>query len=197
MIVLFFLSTDGGIISNFEEDSKIIEVNTKTTLKWKLQNVPIGRSFYDIYFFINGDKLRLLYSYPNKNSVNESLYNYYESVVPNNNIFVEKRLRGHLELNNGNGTLIVTISNVQYNESGLFRFEYIGFFGGIIDESTIIREKIDLALVVQGIFIYIILSKFNFYFLSKNVLIILANESVLRYVLIVKFFVQRISPPKY
>ena len=165
MIVLFFLSTDGGIISNFEEDSKIIEVNTKTTLKWKLQNVPIGRSFYDIYFFINGDKLRLLYSYPERNSVNKSLAYYYKDAVPNNNIFVDKRIRGYLELNNGNGTLIVTISNVQYNESGLFRFEYIGFIGGIIDESTIIREKIDLALVVQGIFIYIILSKFNFYVL--------------------------------
>ena len=193
MIVLFFLSTDGGIISNFEEDSKIIEVNTKTTLKWKLQNVPIGRSFYDIYFFINGDKLRLLYSYPERNSVNKSLAYYYKDAVPNNNIFVDKRIRGYLELNNGNGTLIVTISNVQYNESGLFRFEYIGFIGGIIDESTLIREKIDLTLVVQGIFIYIILSKFDFYFLSKNVLIILANERVLRYVLIVKFIFQRIS----
>ena len=95
-------------------------------MKWKLQNVPIGRSFYDIYFFINGDKLRLLYSYPERNSVNKSLAYYYKDAVPNNNIFVDKRIRGYLELNNGNGTLIVTISNVQYNESGLFRFEYIG-----------------------------------------------------------------------
>ena len=56
----------------------------------------------------------------------------------NNNPFEENRLKGNLNLNNGNGTLSVEISNIQYNESGVFTLEIFK------------TEKLNVILDVQG-----------------------------------------------
>ena len=55
-----------------------------------------------------------------------------------NNPFEENKLKGNLSLTNGNGALSVEISNIQYDESGVF----------ILDIFK--TEKLNVTVDVQG-----------------------------------------------
>ena len=131
------------IISSFGKDSKIIDVNTTATLKWNLNGVPSNAtSGYNVYKFKNDDKIRILTLIPVFNNTVSNSLDYFKS---HHNPFQENRIRGHLNLTNGNGTLIVKLLNAQYNESGVFSFEYHWFNGGK-------REEINSTLDVQCLF---------------------------------------------
>ena len=84
--------------------------------------------YYDIKIFQHNDQ---------KNTVNKAL-----AYAPDNNPFEQNKINGTLNLNNGNGTLIVTISNVQYKKSGVFSFDFQSFVG--------IKEDVNITLNVQG-----------------------------------------------
>ena len=60
------------------------------------------------------------------------------SYETNNNPFEQNKLKGELSLTNGNGALSVEISNIQYNESGVF----------ILDIFK--TEKLNVTVDVQG-----------------------------------------------
>ena len=139
-VILFsFCYTDSGIISNRDEELKIVEVNSTASLKWNLHGIPNGRIFYLIYYNKTGKMHSLLYAgLRSNNSDYIMIYN-----RNNNSPFSRSRINGYLKLNNGNGTLTVTISNVQYRESGVFTLEIL-----IID--GLIEEEANSTLDVRG-----------------------------------------------
>ena len=133
--ILFQFFIDGKVISS-GGDLTIVEVGTTATLKWNLIGVPdTVTTVYNIFYY----DIKIFESTDSSNTVNKAL-----AYEPNNNPFEQNKINGTLNLNNGNGTLIVTISNVQYNESGVFSFGFQSFVG--------IKEDVNITLDVQGWF---------------------------------------------
>ena len=98
-----------------DEPSKIVEVDTTATLKWNLNGVPNGQEVFSILYNKDNKEIQILIVTINSNTENTKL-----GYAPNNNPFEQNRLNGDVSLNNGKGTVIVTISKIQYNESGAF-----------------------------------------------------------------------------
>ena len=97
----------------------MFEIDSSATLRWNLFGFPDVYIIYRIAYYKN-NKREILLSTIRNIKVNQALnYN------PNNNPFERKRISGNLHLNNGNGTLTIILSNVQYNESGVFSLEII------------------------------------------------------------------------
>ena len=80
--------------------------------------VPYGTSINNIFYYKNGKK-NLILSTSSRFSTENRILDY----NINNNPFEWNRISGNLHLNNGNGTLTINILNVQYNESGVFKFD--------------------------------------------------------------------------
>ena len=134
--ILFQFFIDGKVISS-GGDLTIVEVGTTATLKWNLTGVPdTVTTVYNIFYY----DIKIFESTDSSNTVNKPL-----AYEPNNNLFEQNKINGILNLNNGNGTLIVTISNVQYKESGVFSFGFQSFVG--------IKEDVNITLDVQGCFL--------------------------------------------
>ena len=131
--ILFQFFIDGKVISS-GGDLTIVEVGTTATLKWNLIGVPdTVTTVYNIFYY----DIKIFESTDSSNTVNKAL-----AYEPNNNPFEQNKINGTLNLNNGNGTLIGTISNVQYKESGVFSFGFQSFVG--------IKEDVNITLDVQG-----------------------------------------------
>ena len=89
-------------------------------MQWNLNGVPDGLSIYQIFYNFEKKKIRFLSSTLSSYTVDLKI-NFVKIIY---NRFEESRINGHLKLINGNGKLTVTISNVQYNESGVFSFDF-------------------------------------------------------------------------
>ena len=114
-----FFFTDCAIIAKVGGALKIFEVGTTATLKWNLNGVLDGTTIYQISYSRNGSEFRLLTDTPDKASLDISM-NY----VTENNPIDKNRISSNLKLIDGNGTLTVTLSNIQYNESGVFKLQF-------------------------------------------------------------------------
>ena len=64
--------------------------------------------------------------------------------VSNNNPFDQNRISGKLNLHNGNGTLKVELSNVQYDDSGVFEMDLI------IDKIQDVQQVANITLDIEG-----------------------------------------------
>ena len=104
----------------------VIEIGSNVTLRWNLNGVPYGTSIYNIFHYKNGKKNRIL-STSSRFSTENRFLNYNQHNI---NPFEENRIVGKLNLNNGNGTLTINISNVQYNESSVFSLEFESSLAG-------------------------------------------------------------------
>ena len=120
---LFNFIIGGTVVSN-EGDLKVFEIGSNATLRWNLIGVPYGRSIYNIFYYKNDKKNRIL-STSSRFSTESRILDY----NLNNNPFDWNRITGNLNLNNGNGTLSINISNVQSNESGVFSLELDSYAG--------------------------------------------------------------------
>ena len=129
----FFLLTDGDIIST-DEASKIVEVDTTATLKWNLNGVLNEREIYSILYNKDNKEITIL----SVITISSNTLNVKLDYSSNNNPFEENRLKGNVNLNNGNGTVIVEISKIQYDESGVFTLEIFK------------TEKLNATIDVQG-----------------------------------------------
>ena len=114
----------GGTVVQNEGDLKVFEIGSNVTLRWNLVGVPYGTSIYNIFHYKNSKK-NLILSTSSLFSTENRILNY----TLNNNPFEWNRISGNLNLNNGNGTLAINISNVQYNESGVFSLEFDSYYG--------------------------------------------------------------------
>ena len=103
---------------------KVFEIGSNATLRWNLIGVPYGTSIYNIFYYKNDKKNRIL-STSSRFSTESRILDY----NLNNNTFEWNRISGNLHLNNGNGTLTINILNVQYNESGVFSLELDSYAG--------------------------------------------------------------------
>ena len=110
-------------------------------MKWDLTGVSNGDVIYKVFYFKNGSKIVILSKFFEKNNVNDPI-----DFVTENNPFEANRLNGHLKLINGDGTLTFTISNVQYNESGVY------VFTAIIASGNIIEKEVNSTLDIRGMF---------------------------------------------
>ena len=119
----FNLIIGGTVVSN-EGDSKVFEIGSNVTLRWNLIGVPYGTSIYNIVHYKNDNK-NLILSTSSLFSTENRILDY----TLNNNPFEWNRISGNLHLYNGNGTLTINISNVQYNESGVFSLEFDSYAG--------------------------------------------------------------------
>ena len=106
-------------------------------MKWDLNGVPGGTTNYLIYYIKGGNKDKILSYISDTNTTDRVM-----DISTNNNPF-ENRISGNLNLTNGNRTLTVTLSDVQYVESGLYNLDIQTFPGSI-------RENVDSILDVQG-----------------------------------------------
>ena len=140
---------DCAIISNNgDETPKIFEVGTTAILKWNLNGVPRERAYYAIYHYKNNEKIKILEKGLDSNTDDKPM-SYDEN---NNNPFEKNKLNGHLNLTNGNGDLNVMISNVQYNQSGVFILDIV------VIQNPIIKEEANSTFDVQGFsFIFFVL----------------------------------------
>ena len=132
----------GGTVVQNEGDLKVFEIGSNVTLRWNLVGVPYGTSIYNIFYYRNDKKNQIL-STSSRFSTESRILNY----TLNNNPFDWNRISGALILNNGNGTLTINISNVQYNESGVFSLELDSYAG---DNTTS-----NITLDVQSKFIFL------------------------------------------
>ena len=129
---LFSILTDSNIIS-IDEASKIVEVDTTATLKWNLNGVSDGRESLSIIYIKDNKEIQIL-----SISISSNTENLKMDYASNNNPFEQNRLKGDLSLTNGNGALTVEISNIQYDESGVFILEIFK------------TEKLNVTVDVQG-----------------------------------------------
>ena len=104
---------------------KVFEIGSNVTLRWNLIGVPYGRSIYNIFYYKNDKKNRIL-STSSRFGTENRILNY----TLNNNPFDWNRIAGNFNLNNGNGTLTINILNVQYNESGVLSLEFESSLAG-------------------------------------------------------------------
>ena len=118
---LYFIG--GKVVSN-EGNSKVFEIGSNATLRWNLIGVPSRTSIYEIFYYKNDKKNRIL-STSSRFSTESRILDY----NLNNNPFEWNRVSGNLNLNNGNGTLTINILNVQSNESGVFSLEFTSSAG--------------------------------------------------------------------
>ena len=132
----------GETVVQNEGDLKVFEIGNNVTLRWNLVGVPYGTSIYNIFYYRNDKKNQILSTSSRFSTVN-SILNY----TLNNNLFEQNRISGNLNLNNGKGTLTINISNVQYNESGVFSLELDSYAG---DNTTS-----NITLDVQSKFIFL------------------------------------------
>ena len=137
--------SDCKIISKNGVGQRIFEVGTTATLQWNLNGVSNGLTAYQVFYYNNKNKIQILSATPAKNNLDRSM-NY----VPNNNPFEENRINGHLKLSNGNGKLTFTLSNIQYDESGVFSFDFTPA------TEIINKASVNLTLDVQGVLLKII-----------------------------------------
>ena len=121
----------------------MFEIGSNVTLRWNLVGVPYGTLIYNIFYYKNDKKNRIL-STSSRFSTENRILNY----TLKNNPFDWNRIAGNFNLNNGNGTLTINISNVQYNESGVFSLEFESSLAG--DNATS-----NITLDVQSKFIFL------------------------------------------
>ena len=147
---LYFIG--GKVVSN-KGNSKAFEVGSNATLRWNLIGVPSRKSIYEIFYYKDDKKNRILSTSSRFSTENRILdYNL------NNNPFEWNKISGNLNLNNGNGTLSINISNVQYNESGVFSLEFESLAGyNIKNNITLdVQSKFLSLQEVQCVIIYFV-----------------------------------------
>ena len=78
-------------------------------------------SRYNIFYYKNNKKSQIL------SGIHRVIHilNYNQ----HNNLFEQNRISGNLIVRNGNVTLTINLSNVQYNESGVFSLEFASLVG--------------------------------------------------------------------
>ena len=138
MLMAFYFFTDGDIISKIE-GVKITEVNKTASLKWNLNGVPDGTTVYKMFYIKDERKDEILSYTPTTNTINSPL-----NPIVNKKIF-KNRMSGNLSLTNGDGAVTFTLSDVQYDESGVFNLDIQVFTGGI-------QENVSSTLDVQGMY---------------------------------------------
>ena len=142
---LFNFIIGGTVVSN-EGDLKVFEIGSNATLRWNLIGVPYGTSIYNIFYYKNDKKNRIL-STSSRFSTESRILNY---TLNNNNSFEWNRISGNLNLNNGNGTLTINILNVQSNESGVFSLEFESSLAGDNATSNITLDVQSKFLILKG-----------------------------------------------
>jgi len=131
-----------AIVTRDDADTQISKLNSTATLKWNLNGVvdESVATLYKVYY--NQDKKDFLQQSINSNTLNTTL-----NVQQGNDPF-NGRVSGAITLNNGTGVLSVELKNVEYEDSGNFTFEFVSTIS--INPPTIIQEKVDITLDVQG-----------------------------------------------
>ena len=100
----------------------ICEIGSNVFLKWNIFGVQDDISFHKILYYKNDTKYDLLSILIRYNTTERYLHADYESP------FDRSRISGYLRLDNGNGTLTVNITDIKYDDSGVFGFELISFY---------------------------------------------------------------------
>ena len=125
---------------------KVFEFGSNATLRWNLIEVPSRTSIYEIFYYKNDKKNRIL-STSSRFSTETSILNYNSS----NNPFEWNRISGNLHLNNGNGTLTIILSNVLSNESGVFSLEFTSSAGCNVKSNNITLDVQSKFLSLQKV----------------------------------------------
>ena len=135
---IFF--TDCNIVSSDGKTSQIFEVNTTNTLEWNLLNIPNEVELYNIVYTKDKTNKEIKIGIAQIDSHNETTALKYES---NNNPFDQNRISGSLNLVNGNGTVILELKNLQYDEDGVFTLKSF----------IKVKDEFGITVKVQGKFV--------------------------------------------
>ena len=130
---IFF--SDCNIVSSDGKTSQIFEVGTTATLEWNLFNFPNDFEIVHIVYTKTNKQIKIagvdIYS---KNET--QLLDYSQ----NSNPFDRNRIKGSLNLVNGNGTLIFELKNLQYDEDGVFTLK----------SRIKVKDEFGISVKVQG-----------------------------------------------
>ena len=131
---IFF--TDCNIVSSNGKTSQIFEVNTTATLEWNLVNFPNELELLNILYTKDKTNKEILIATTQINSHNDTTtLNYFDD-----NPFDQNRISGSLNITNGNGTVILELKNLQYDEDGVFTLK--GIF--------VVKDEFGISVKVQG-----------------------------------------------
>ena len=132
---------DCAIVSIDGPQTQIFELNTTATLKWNLNGVvKADKNQYNVHY--NQSSKDFMQLADNAETLNEELLK--KGVVR-----FKDRVSGVLILNEGNGSLSVTLQNVEYEDSGNFSLNIFSYTNG--NPPTVINEHVDITLDVQGL----------------------------------------------
>ena len=132
---------DCAIVSIDGPQTQVFELNTTVTLKWKLNGVvTVDTNQYSVRY--NQSSKDVMQVVDNAETLNEDF-------LIKDDVRFKGRVSGVLILNEGNGSLSVTLQNVEYEDSGNFSLNIFSYTNG--NPPTVINEHVDITLDVQGL----------------------------------------------
>ena len=132
--------SDCNIVSSDGKPSQIFEVNTTATLEWNLFNFRNGLEFFNIVYTKDKTNIEIVIASAQIYSNNETTPLGYS---PKDNPFDQNRISGSLNIINGNGTVILELKNLQYDEDGVFALKSFVKF----------KDEFGITVKVQGKFV--------------------------------------------
>ena len=121
--IFYIFHIGGTVIISAEDKLNICEIGTYATLKWNFFGIRDSISVHKIFYYKNNTKYELFREIIFDNTMNRYLHPDLES------LFDRNRVAGFIHFVNGNGTLTVNITNVRYDDSGVFGYEGDSFYG--------------------------------------------------------------------